>query len=131
MFLGRERRRPGAARLGVPDAGQEGDEGGRRQVDGQPGHRHRAEHVPGGGDPVRRSAAGGGGGPGGDVRHQVRGARRAHGGAGGQGDRAGAEPDPADQGQGPAGDPDQPQHAQRVRGGRPDPHRPAGRRAPA
>ena len=52
MFLGRERRaRPPG--LGAPDARQEGDEGGRRHVDGQPGHRHRAEHVPGGGDAVR------------------------------------------------------------------------------
>ena len=44
-----------------------------------------------------------------------------------EGNRAGTEPDPADQGQGASGDLDQPQHAQRVRGVRPDPYRPAGR----
>ena len=70
MFLGRERRRPGRAGLGVPDARQEGHEGGRRQVDGQPRHRHRAEHGPGRGDAVRWSAAGRGGRPGRHVRQK-------------------------------------------------------------
>jgi ABC-type glutathione transport system ATPase component len=49
MYLGRERRRAG-----------------------QPRHRHRAEHEPGGGDPLRWSAAGSRGRTGGYVRHQVR-----------------------------------------------------------
>ena len=57
--------------------------------------------------------------PGRNLRHQVRRARRAHGGVGGEGDRPGTQPHPADQGQGPAGDLDQPQHAECLRGVRP------------
>ena len=62
MFLGRERRRSGPLGSVLRMLDKKGMKEGCRQVDGQSGHRHRAEHVPGRGDPLRWSAAGCGGG---------------------------------------------------------------------
>ena len=127
MFLGRERRRTGPLGTVFRMLDKNGMKADAGKSMANLGIATVQNMSPGRRDAVRRPAAGGGGRPGGDVRHQVRGARRADRGARRQGDRSGAEPDPADQGEGPACHPDQPQHAERVRGRGPDPHRPAGR----
>ena len=106
-------------------AGQEEDAGNCRAAYGrsQGGHPF---HDTGGGDALGRSAPVRGGGP----RRGLR-AARGHPGrtdrrAGREGRQHGAGADPPRARQGPARDPDQPQHAARVRDRRPHPHRPSG-----
>ena len=49
LFLGREERKPGRARLGLPDARPRAHAVGGQAAHERAGHRHAAEHRPGGG----------------------------------------------------------------------------------
>ena len=89
---------------------------------------HHPEPGPAGRDPLRRPAAGRRGGPGRRLRQPGDHHGRADGRAGGQGVRPGARAHRADPGPRHPGHPDQPRHAARLRGLRPDPH-PAARPA--
>ena len=125
LFLGREVRRAGLPRQRAAHARQEEDAGDQHRAHERPEGRHPLDDA-GGGDALRRPApvCGGGARRGlcracGDPRRADRRARR-------QGGQHGARADPPCARQGPAGDPDQPQHAACLRNRRPHPRRPAG-----
>ena len=122
--------RPRGAARGLPrqraaHARQEEDAGDQHRAHERPEGRHPLDDA-GGGDAVRRPAPVRGGGPRRGLCRARGHPRRADRGARREGRQHGARADPPRARQGPAGDPDQPQHAACVRDRRPHPRRAAG-----